>query len=186
MAYEIGTLCTKSNGRDAGLWCVIVDLPKDGYALVDGQTRRRTVNIAHIIPSDKKVKLKKGASHSEVAAVLKALKIEVHERKPKKATERPLKQRRLKKAEAKRESKKVDKAAKKVEAKKQAEAKKAAKAAAKAAPVAKAVPATKAATADKTAPAAKVASAEKQPAPAASASPKVDKPAAKPATKPSK
>lgn len=107
MTFEIGTLCTKTAGRDEGLYCVVIDTPKENYVLIDGQTRRRVVNTEHLEASDKKVDVKKGASHAEVVAALKKLKIESRETKPKPATERQKKTRRGKKAELKKQEKKA-------------------------------------------------------------------------------
>ena len=92
--FEIGTLCMKTAGRDAGLYCVIIDTPKEGYALVDGQTRRRVINTDHLQATEKKLDVKKGASHDDVVSALKKLKIEVRETKPKQAAAKPVKQRR--------------------------------------------------------------------------------------------
>ena len=80
--YSIGRLCVKIAGRDAGRYCLVVD-EKDGRVLIDGQTRRRTVNTAHLEPLGKEAKIKKGASHKEVVKALKDLGIEVEEQKPK-------------------------------------------------------------------------------------------------------
>lgn len=88
--FEVGRICTKAAGRDKGLLCVIVDT-KDDKVLIDGQTRRRLVNVAHITPSEKTIDIKKGASHDDVVAAFKKLKIEVKERKPKQKTQKPAK-----------------------------------------------------------------------------------------------
>lgn len=109
--FEVGRICTKRAGRDSGLLCVIVDSLKEGMVLIDGQTRRRTCNIIHLIPSDKTLDIKKGASHEEVAEAFKSLKIDVRTTTPKKAAARPKKVRKapVKKAEAKAPVKKVTK-----------------------------------------------------------------------------
>lgn len=67
--YSIGRLCVKIAGRDAGKHCLIVD-EQDGKVLIDGQTRRRLVNPAHLEPLNKTAKIGKGA---DSAAVEKAL-----------------------------------------------------------------------------------------------------------------
>lgn len=87
---EIGRVVTKIAGRDAGKKGVIVDIIDDHYVLIDGETRRRKVNLAHLEPHDEVVKLSKGASPESAA---KALGIEPRKSKPKKAAERPKKQR---------------------------------------------------------------------------------------------
>ena len=116
--YEIGTICIKLAGRDAGREAVIVDILDDNYVLIDGNVRRKKCNIMHLEPSSKKIKIKKNASHEEVKAEFEKLKLTVWETKPKKAAEKPKKQKREKKAaETTKESEKTvkKKAAKKTE-----------------------------------------------------------------------
>ncbi len=104
--YDIGRLCMKVAGRDAGRYCLVVDA-KDGKLLVDGQTRRRLVNEHHLEPLDKSVKLAKGASHADVVKALGTLGIAVKEPK-----ERP------KKAKTEKKADKSEKPTKKASAKK--------------------------------------------------------------------
>lgn len=89
--YEIGRLCVKLAGRDAGKTCVIVDILKDNYVIIDGATRRRKCNITHLEPLDKIIKIKKKATHANVEKEFKKLKIDVLNTKPKKPTSRPKK-----------------------------------------------------------------------------------------------
>lgn len=77
---EIGRLCLKIAGRDAGRFCLVVDEVDKNHVLIDGQTRRKKCNKTHLEPLDKVVKLKKAASHEEVVKALKELKIEVQEK----------------------------------------------------------------------------------------------------------
>ena len=86
---DIGRMCVKLAGRDAGKKCIIVDILKDHMVLIDGETRRRKCNILHLEPLADVVKIDKGASHEKVANALKALNIEARESKPKAKTERP-------------------------------------------------------------------------------------------------
>lgn len=79
---EIGRVCMKIAGRDAGLKCVVVDI-LDDFVLIDGQTRRRKCNPMHLEPLDQKLEVEKGASHEQVVSAFKELKIELVERKPK-------------------------------------------------------------------------------------------------------
>jgi large subunit ribosomal protein L14e len=60
---EIGRLCVKTAGRDAGLKCIIVDILDDKFVLIDGETRRRKCNILHLEPLKDVIKIKKNASH---------------------------------------------------------------------------------------------------------------------------
>src|SRR3989344_38536 len=71
--YQIGRVCMKLAGRDAGKICVIVSLDKNGRVLIDGETRRRLCNIIHLEPLDSVVKIKSGASNADVVKALHAL-----------------------------------------------------------------------------------------------------------------
>jgi large subunit ribosomal protein L14e len=91
--FEIGRLCVKIAGRDAGLRCVVVGSVDDTFVLVDGQTRRRKVNIKHLEPLDKVLSIESGASHEDVAKALSDEGIAVEEKKhaPKEKKEAPSK-----------------------------------------------------------------------------------------------
>lgn len=83
---DVGRVCVKTAGRDAGRTCVIVDTLDAGYVLVDGETRRRKVSTSHLEPLEKTIELAKGAGHEEVKNAFKTqLKIELVEKKPKAA-----------------------------------------------------------------------------------------------------
>jgi len=99
---EIGRLCMKTAGRDAGKKGVVVDVIDSLYVMLDGQVRRRKCSISHLEPLDKVIKIKKKAGHEEVVKAFKALKIDVPARKSKKPGPRPRKIRKAvqKKAEA--------------------------------------------------------------------------------------
>lgn len=76
--YDIGRVCLKLAGRDAGKICVIVDT-KDDRVVIDGQTRRRAVNAAHVEPLNQTVDIKKGAAHQEVVKALQSIDVDVVE-----------------------------------------------------------------------------------------------------------
>ncbi len=70
-AIEIGRICVKIAGREAGKKCVIVDIIDENYVLITGPkqltgVKRRRCNINHIEPLDKKIDIPKGASDEEV------------------------------------------------------------------------------------------------------------------------
>jgi len=70
-AIEIGRICVKISGREAGRKCVIVDIIDENFALITGPkqltgVKRRRVNIKHIEPTDKIIKIPRGASDEEV------------------------------------------------------------------------------------------------------------------------
>ncbi len=90
--YDIGRICIKLAGRDAKRTCAIVDIVNDTTVLIDGETRRRNCNIHHLYPTEQKLDISKNASHAAVVKAFAALSIILKESKPKKAAERPKKQ----------------------------------------------------------------------------------------------
>ncbi len=75
-AVEVGRICVKKVGREAGKKCVIVDLTDKSFALVTGPksvtgVKRRRVNINHIEPLQDKIEIKRGASDEDVEKELK-------------------------------------------------------------------------------------------------------------------
>jgi len=86
---EVGRLCVKIAGRDAGKRCVIIDVLEDGRVMVDGVTRRRKCNVSHLEPMKETLDLKKGASHADVVKAFSKMGVTITESKPKKAKERP-------------------------------------------------------------------------------------------------
>jgi large subunit ribosomal protein L14e len=76
-AIEVGRICVKLTGREAGRKCVIVDLIDKSFILITGPKtvtgiKRRRTNVNHIEPLEDKVAIKRGASDEEVAEALKA------------------------------------------------------------------------------------------------------------------
>ena len=74
-AIEVGRICVKIAGREAGRKCVIVDIIDENFVLVTGPknisgVKRRKANINHIEPLDKKIDIPKGASDEEVAKAI--------------------------------------------------------------------------------------------------------------------
>lgn len=104
---EIGRVCLKTAGRDSNLKCVIVDVLDDKTVLIDGQTRRKKCNIKHLEPLNQIVKIKKGATHSEVVKELEKIGIKIVEKKKqaKPKTQKPVKKRKAKPREANVEKK---------------------------------------------------------------------------------
>ncbi|MBN1275221.1 50S ribosomal protein L14e [Candidatus Woesearchaeota archaeon] len=90
--FDIGRVCVKIAGRDAGKQCVIIQKLDGGMVVIDGQTRRRKCNVRHLEPTDATVELKENAPAAEVKKAFSKLNIEVRETKPKQAGEKPRKQ----------------------------------------------------------------------------------------------
>ncbi len=75
--YDIGRLCVKTTGREAGHYCIIVDIIDKNYLLIDGlKVRRRRVNYRHIEPIAETIEIKKGAKHDEVETAIQKAKLE--------------------------------------------------------------------------------------------------------------
>ncbi|MEK6839609.1 MAG: 50S ribosomal protein L14e [Nanoarchaeota archaeon] len=113
---DIGRVCVKTAGKDAGKMVVIVDTGDNKFVTIDGQVKRKRCNILHLEPTSKMLKLKKNAPHAEVVKEFKSLKIEIVEPKTKKQKgPKPQHVRNIKKAapekpkEAKKETKKEKK-----------------------------------------------------------------------------
>jgi large subunit ribosomal protein L14e len=75
-AIEVGRICVKLTGREAGRKCVIVDIIDKSFVLITGPknvtgVKRRRVNINHIEPLQEKITIKRGASDEEVTEALK-------------------------------------------------------------------------------------------------------------------
>lgn len=76
-AIEIGRVCVKIYGREAGRKCVIVDIIDQNFVVVTGPkkltgVRRRRTNINHIEPLDVRVNIEKGASDEDVEKALES------------------------------------------------------------------------------------------------------------------
>jgi large subunit ribosomal protein L14e len=70
-SIEVGRICVKTRGREAGSKCVIVDIIDENFVLVTGPSKlsglkRRRSNISHLEPTDKKIDIQKGASDEEI------------------------------------------------------------------------------------------------------------------------
>ncbi|MBO3762674.1 MAG: 50S ribosomal protein L14e [Thermoproteota archaeon] len=72
---SVGRICVKTKGRDAGKKCVVVSIINDNFVLVTGPkkltgVRRRKVNIRHLSPLPKHIRLPKDASDDVVLSAL--------------------------------------------------------------------------------------------------------------------
>lgn len=79
-AIEVGRICVKIAGREAGRKCIVVDIIDENYVLVTGPksltgVKRRRCNINHIEVLDKRVDISKGASDEEVLKVLETTEL---------------------------------------------------------------------------------------------------------------
>lgn len=75
--YEVGRICVKTMGREAGSYCVIVETQDTKTVLVTGPknisgVRRRLCNIRHLEPLDSTLDIKSGADDGAVEKALDA------------------------------------------------------------------------------------------------------------------
>jgi large subunit ribosomal protein L14e len=67
--FEVGRVCIKTAGREAGRYCVVVKKMDEKFVMVTGpmtKVKRRRCNIHHLEPVLEKVKIKADASDDEV------------------------------------------------------------------------------------------------------------------------
>ncbi len=84
MVMEVGRVCVKTTGHEAGKRCVIVEVLDNNYVVVSGPgVKRRRCNIAHLEPLEQKVEIAKGAPDEEVKRVLEAAGFVKTEKPPK-------------------------------------------------------------------------------------------------------
>ena len=74
-AMDVGRICVKLTGREAGSRCVIVDVVNRNYVIVTGPlevtgVRCRRVNMSHLQPLDEVIEISRNASDEEIAALL--------------------------------------------------------------------------------------------------------------------
>ncbi|MFT4343159.1 MAG: 50S ribosomal protein L14e [Candidatus Woesearchaeota archaeon] len=116
--FELGRVCMKIAGRDAGKIGVVVDTIDEKFVLIDGEVRRRKCNTQHLELTPKKVDIKAKATQKEICEALKAVGIEIEEKKETKkktAAPRPKKQKTVKKKESDEKKPKLTKTEKKDE-----------------------------------------------------------------------
>jgi large subunit ribosomal protein L14e len=75
-AIEVGRICVKILGREAGKKCVIVDVVDKNFVLITGPkdvsgVKRRRANVSHIEPTGEMVEMNRGASDEEITNALK-------------------------------------------------------------------------------------------------------------------
>jgi large subunit ribosomal protein L14e len=75
-AIEVGRICVKLAGREAGKKCVIVEVVDKNFVVITGPkkvntVKRRKVNIKHVEPTEDKLKITKAATDEEVVEALK-------------------------------------------------------------------------------------------------------------------
>ena len=74
---EVGRICVKTVGREAGKKCIIVDIVDKNFVLITGPKtasgiKRRRANINHVEPTQEKLDINRGATDEEITEALKA------------------------------------------------------------------------------------------------------------------
>ena len=71
-AVDIGRGCLKTQGREKGNKCVIIDVIDRNFVVVTGpEVRRRRANMDHLMLLDETVEIQRNASDEEVTSILK-------------------------------------------------------------------------------------------------------------------
>lgn len=76
-AIEVGRICIKTYGREAGKKCVIVDVIDKNFVLITGpkginKVKRRKANVNHLEPTQEKLEIKRDAADEEIVEALKS------------------------------------------------------------------------------------------------------------------
>jgi large subunit ribosomal protein L14e len=71
MALEVGRICMKAAGREAGKYCIVLKKMDDNFVLITGpktltQVKRRRCNVEHLEPTSFTVKIDTEASDAVV------------------------------------------------------------------------------------------------------------------------
>jgi len=74
-AIEVGRICVKIAGREAGSKCIIVDVIDKNFVLITGppkitKVKRRRANVNHVEPTEKKIDIKRGESDEEITEAI--------------------------------------------------------------------------------------------------------------------
>jgi large subunit ribosomal protein L14e len=74
-SIEVGRICVKLNGREAGHKCVIVEVIDKNFVLITGPkkvtgVRRRRTNVKHLEPTEDTVEIRKGAADEDITKAL--------------------------------------------------------------------------------------------------------------------
>ena len=115
--FEVGRVCVKIAGRDGGRKCVVVEQIDSHSVLVDGDVRRRKVNINHLEPLAELLEVRQGASHEQIKKVFEEKGWKVWEHTGKNVAAKPKHMKKKKAAVKKEASKKTVKVEKKETAK---------------------------------------------------------------------
>ncbi len=74
---EVGRVCMKIAGRDAGKLCVVVNKKDANFVKIKGFTRERVVNIKHLEPLPFTIDVEKEDINKKLEEIAKKLKIKI-------------------------------------------------------------------------------------------------------------
>ncbi len=77
---DIGQICVKFLGKEAGKICVVVDKIDDNFVLIDGQVKRRRCNILHLKTLDKKIEISSNENTENIKKEITKLGYEIKEK----------------------------------------------------------------------------------------------------------
>ncbi|MDQ1280218.1 MAG: large subunit ribosomal protein L14e [Thermoproteota archaeon] len=74
-ALDVGRVCVKTEGRESGKKCVIVDVVDKSFVLITGPkdltgVKRRRVNVRHIEPTEEIINITRGTSDKDIIVIL--------------------------------------------------------------------------------------------------------------------
>jgi large subunit ribosomal protein L14e len=121
--FDVGRVCLKLAGRDAGKQCVVVSVLDNTYVLVDGSTRRKKVNILHLEPLAGTLEIKDNASHEDVKVAFAKYGVTVVDTKPRNTANRVKKHKKKKQAKPVKKGKSEKKSVKATESSAKTESK---------------------------------------------------------------
>ena len=70
-ALEVGRICVKTRGRNAGKKAVILEMQKSFAVIEAPNIKRKRCNISHLIPLEEKLDVSKSTSHEEIVKLMK-------------------------------------------------------------------------------------------------------------------
>lgn len=73
--FDVGRIAVKTLGREAGKYCVVVEVIDKNFVLIDGpKMRRRRVNVRHLVPTQDKLDVKKGIKTEDLKKAIEKAK----------------------------------------------------------------------------------------------------------------
>ena len=85
--FDIGRCCIILRGRRAGRKAIVVDIVDENFVLITGPpqingVKRRRMNIDHLLPTNIRIKIKRGASDEDILKAIKEQNLEEFVKEP--------------------------------------------------------------------------------------------------------